>query len=590
MKQFGTEFTTFENLFKEKRLIIDSFQRDYSWVNEQWERWVDNVKELVDSDVGEIQFIGNIIFKEFQAERTTQTSPRSYIDYEIIDGQQRITTFFIISLVILNLTEEANPNDERTILVAKIKELLFIDKDKNNPRFITKGKDKTFLDNLIKGDNKGDDKISRAYNFFYREITADYNRPYELEKILNKLVGKFRFVLIKLEEDDDVYEIFEAINNAGLVLTPSDKLKAEFFSKWKEKGLSKEDLMNDWEELKVNCSKDNKNYLNHFFATFLRTTEGKKIAETQFVKYFKGKVLKEKDIETLWKEIKEMSVIYSQILSPGIKYWGKYYYPRVKEIKILDLKTLFPCIISLKLRQNITINKEQEKESTCLEKIIVYYFRKMVKDVKVEWSEIKEWMDDIKRNQTGKTLKTKKVVEEIKESEFFWKKIEMRINSSELEERQIKFLLAKFYSTFIVQSNIIYDGSLELEHIFPKQPKKNWWNIIEWGKMREKTDKIREKRDSIGNCFLLDEDINASVKNETFEIKKNEYGEKNYLRLEEEDSKLGLWNNSVWTPEKIDKRRKYLMSKIKKLDFLYIDGEEENRILKDKNDKANVKK
>jgi len=60
-------------------------------------------------DIEEIHFVGSIILKKKKKGESQSLS--SYPDYEIIDGQQRITTFFTFSLVLLKFLNESNPDD-----------------------------------------------------------------------------------------------------------------------------------------------------------------------------------------------------------------------------------------------------------------------------------------------------------------------------------------------------------------------------------------------------------------------------------------------------------------------------------------------
>ena len=75
-----------------KQFVIPKYQREYKWSEEQ-------VKTLI-SDINKHEkFLGNIILNEFPD------------FYEIVDGQQRITTLFLILIALFNKNKMPNsPN------------------------------------------------------------------------------------------------------------------------------------------------------------------------------------------------------------------------------------------------------------------------------------------------------------------------------------------------------------------------------------------------------------------------------------------------------------------------------------------------
>lgn len=64
--------------------IIPDFQREIRWDEEQ-------IVELINNIGAGAKFLGNVILSETKRENG---NPQSLKDYEIIDGQQRITTLF----------------------------------------------------------------------------------------------------------------------------------------------------------------------------------------------------------------------------------------------------------------------------------------------------------------------------------------------------------------------------------------------------------------------------------------------------------------------------------------------------------------
>ena len=507
MKKFPLELSSFKDLFEDKKIIIPPFQRDYIWEKDNWEEWLQDVKYLIDcGDVEEIHFVGSIVFKKIEQDDKDKIHHfSSYPEYEIIDGQQRITTFFVFSLALLKFLDE----DDNSFLKEMINRTLFTP-DKT-PRLIMKGEDEASLDGILKYKNQEDEdeRIFEAYDWFLKALKKDNTRKYTLETIFEKLKGKINFILIKLTNTDDALEIFKSINTSGSLLSSADLLKAELFNSWEKVGLDKKTLSDNWEELKERVGKEN---LNHFFYTFLSIKYNGGFTENKFHPYFKEKALKQANsIKELWEKIVTVSEIYSQILNPAQDYWGKYFYLPVLERKILGgskyLRQLYPLIITLKEKE-----LQGKEEANILQRLIVYFFRKTIKEKRIRQNEIFRLINLIRNNINWLQLilNDHQILEEIEESDLFWNKLEKK---SKLSDQEVKFLLNKFYLKFIPEGYSPVE--LQLEHMFPKKPDKEWWLIPEWENLNK--EQRQEKLFSLGNHTLLTASENISANNKIWE-------------------------------------------------------------------------
>lgn len=72
-------------LLANRKYVIPEYQRELRWEEA-------NVKQLIKDVKSRVQFLGNIIL----AERENDNSDNAQTEYEIIDGQQRITTIYLI--------------------------------------------------------------------------------------------------------------------------------------------------------------------------------------------------------------------------------------------------------------------------------------------------------------------------------------------------------------------------------------------------------------------------------------------------------------------------------------------------------------
>ena len=84
------KFTNFKALTEKKRLTIPAFQRPYVWKSSNFEDFVEDIMFYnQNKDYG---FIGTIILKK--------NKNRKKVNYEIVDGQQRITSLMIFLIAL----------------------------------------------------------------------------------------------------------------------------------------------------------------------------------------------------------------------------------------------------------------------------------------------------------------------------------------------------------------------------------------------------------------------------------------------------------------------------------------------------------
>ena len=79
--------------------IVPDYQREYVWKDEQVEQLVSDLTEAFEDDPNKSYFLGTIV--TFAGGNNT---------FELIDGQQRLTTFFILLCAIKHIYKQNNDN------------------------------------------------------------------------------------------------------------------------------------------------------------------------------------------------------------------------------------------------------------------------------------------------------------------------------------------------------------------------------------------------------------------------------------------------------------------------------------------------
>ncbi|WP_258316460.1 DUF262 domain-containing protein [Cylindrospermopsis raciborskii] len=95
-----------ETIQGDKQFIIPLFQRQYSWDKQQWEVLWNDIEELCSMENPHPHFMGSMV-------SIPESDITGGVDkYILIDGQQRLTTIFILICVLRNKAKEKNKDSQ----------------------------------------------------------------------------------------------------------------------------------------------------------------------------------------------------------------------------------------------------------------------------------------------------------------------------------------------------------------------------------------------------------------------------------------------------------------------------------------------
>jgi uncharacterized protein with ParB-like and HNH nuclease domain len=203
-----------------KQYILPLFQRSYSWDKKEWDVLWEDLYELSEIENPRSHFIGSIV------NMPTTSVPEGVSKYMLIDGQQRITTVFIILALLRDLAKQ---NDEvefaeeinNTLLVNPYKR--GTDYYKLMPTQIDREEFQKLIQNQLDGNES---QIKKAYNYFDSKLKRN---PIEKDKLKKLITNYLSIVSIVLDNDDNPYLVFESLNAKGRPLTQADLIKNYFF-------------------------------------------------------------------------------------------------------------------------------------------------------------------------------------------------------------------------------------------------------------------------------------------------------------------------------------------------------------------------
>ncbi len=226
----------FKNFF-----IVPDYQREFVWESRrEVERLLSDVIEAYNTDPNKEYFIGTTVVYNNNGR------------YELIDGQQRTTTLFLILCAFRNLfAKRSIPHnvidslicdytygpDKKQILLFHLE--LQYEEATNLLTDIAEEKDKH--KSILSPSGK---RLVEAYEYIYNQLAS--LEEHDLNNLLVYILYKLKFIQISTQDINDALKIFETINDRGTGLNPMDLLKnlifrqvnreqfAEIKSRWKQ--------------------------------------------------------------------------------------------------------------------------------------------------------------------------------------------------------------------------------------------------------------------------------------------------------------------------------------------------------------------
>ncbi len=207
--------TTIKKIFQEEGYSIPNYQRDYAWKDKNFRDLWEDLEEAIEyNKKGQGHFIGTMVVAKNDKKL-----------YDIIDGQQRTTTIFMLLHVLANEQNEEDKQETRKYLYQKGE--LKLEAAPENQSFF-----KALLEAAEKRNishcEKDADTEGKQNLFEVLKAILDKVSKLNKEEVNEHLEALLDMVLMRLEEPDPGRAIrtFQSVNDRGVPLLLLDKLKS----------------------------------------------------------------------------------------------------------------------------------------------------------------------------------------------------------------------------------------------------------------------------------------------------------------------------------------------------------------------------
>lgn len=219
------KYVTLTGLFADRVFRVPAYQRFYSWQNKQRDDLFNDILTLAAISADGHHFMATIVC--YDTKEKAAVGATEYRVFEIVDGQQRITTLVILLRAMAKkLADGEDKKEVETLLVKRDGHLLLLQTNNANQAlfnaYLRTGAVPPKDQILTHADRNLRDGIIQCEKFVEEWISTGKN----LLDLLRLVKNRLGFVVYDTEDQKSVYTVFEVLNSRGLEVDWLDKCKS----------------------------------------------------------------------------------------------------------------------------------------------------------------------------------------------------------------------------------------------------------------------------------------------------------------------------------------------------------------------------
>ena len=500
-----------------KPFVIPEYQRPYSWTSDQIDTLFNDIWEFTCNEGGTDKegtyFLGSIV--SYENDKGEQ---------EIIDGQQRITSIFLLLRAIytkLNGVEEKT--EEAKNFISKIEPLIWSTNKLTgkvdyssillNSKVINETENEILKNILESGeiDEKLEDNYSKNYNQILKLIEEkSVENALMIYQFIYALLNQVIILPITADSQETALTIFSTLNDRGLPLSDADIFKAKIYNHLKNK-VEKEEFIEKWKELEEDTQNISESIqqLFYYYMFYLRALENDRNSTTPGLrKYYSANKFK-KLLETdILDNLRKILNIWEVIANPKVSIENESWSENRDILKVLNILTSYPNEF---WKYPVIVYYLSHKDKKDFEGKFLKFLRKLYVELLKKYIEIPT-INAVKAN----ILKLNAEIINSDKPIFDFKSLsedEIKEKIKTPHRNAVRMLLKTL--TYDIQDELL-EKKWEIEHILPLK----WENNYD---LRENEKIAREKIEHLGNKTPFEKKLNIIATNNYFSKKKTYY-------------------------------------------------------------------
>ena len=544
----GQDKKVHEIFSKENKFNIPEYQRPYSWGVDQCDELLGDLIGFQKEEESDDYFLGSIVVAK---------SPGDNFTFDVVDGQQRLTTLTILLSVISHCLrgEEGEGAFEKYIAPSDVSLNI-----PPQPKLYLRKNDRDFFKKFIQdpGGIEGirsvkESSLKDSQFNIYKNARFFLTR---LEGMSSKEILEFgRFVVarcvvvfVTTQGIETAYRIFSVMNDRGLDLQACDLLKAEIISKI-ENSEERTDYNEMWEEMEERLGRDSFNSL----FPYVRMIKAKSKARRSTVEEFRREVVKGCDPKSVVNDIllpysEALTIISHQCYQDGGTEEEKKINQLLTWLGRLNNSDWVPVAMELvrifESDPKILLSHLEKLERLAAAILIRgSYVNSRIKRYSRVLAAI-EAREDLLQAGSALDIAEETQLEVLKylNGDIYW------------YAGPIKSYVILRLDSFLSGEGVDYEHSVTtFEHVLPQNPK----NESVWNKDWSEEERVKWTH-RLGNLVLLSRKKNPQASNHDFKKKKEVYF-KTDKGVSPYACTTQVLNHENWTPKEVQERQKDIL-------------------------------
>ncbi|MBT1076167.1 DUF262 domain-containing protein [Geobacter grbiciae] len=566
---FNTANQTFRQLLGNGLVYrVPPFQRDYSWGEDEWDDLWQDMLGLLDADGEPAHYMGYLVLQSPDSKR-----------FDIIDGQQRLTTISVMILAALGhlkdlVAADVDPDKNQrrrdnlqnsyigyvdpVSLVPRSK----LELNRHNNRFY-----QTYLVPLEslpqRGLNASEHQLRKAFIWFKDKVKGYAGQKVDsgekLASFIDSLVDKLFFTVITVTDELNAFKVFETLNARGVRLSATDLLKNYLFSVISSGDSHETELKaleERWERIVGLLGSES-------FPEFLRVywnSKNRLVRKADLFKTIRRKINTREQAFELLRGLDSSAEVYAALRDPQKPFWNDDEYQALQQLLMFNVRQplamLLACYERFAATDRITFTR-------ILRAVAVISFRYNVicnlqtHDQERTYNEAAWKITDGSLGSTPAVLNVlKEIYPDDRQFKAAFAEKELRTTNTR-NRKVVRYILFQIERQQSGQDFDFESATYNLEHVLPESPSEVWSYIEE-----AKQDRLIYR---LGNMTPLEAKENRQLGNGEYEKKREIYATSDFQITKAIAEHYDEWNESKIQARQI--RLAEVASSIWRVDF-----------------------
>ncbi len=535
---------------------IPRFQRDYSWGEEEWEDLWQDILGTINPDGEPAHYMGYLVL---------QTNDDK--TFEVIDGQQRLTTLSLIVLAGMRIfkrlivdNKDPDRNQQRldqlrasyvgyldpVTLVPRSKLTLNRNNDDYYQRYLV-----TLEDHLPqRGFPASVHAMRKAYEWFERRLREHIKGHAEsgmaVAQFIETMSDKLFFTVITVADELNAYKVFETLNARGVRLSATDLLKNYLFSvlaRGQEAIPEMDELERRWESMVGRLGSES-------FPDFLRMHWNSRenfARQSELFKVIRNRVQTREQVFALLRSMDEDIDTYLALTQPEGSQWLPVWRDHAQELRMFSVRQPFPMLMAAKRTLS-----DGDFESL-LRATVVIAFRYNVIGAQHTGEQERVYHGVAIKIARGELTRLGDILEALRavylsDDQFRAAFVDKSIKTTASRNNKVvRYILCRLEKQSSGQDFDFDSNAYTLEHVLPQNPVEGWEDFRDAD--------LETFIYRLGNMTMLEAGKNKDLGNASFAEKHPVLGQSVFALTRKIAD-----DNQVWTPDRIEARQKALAS------------------------------